>query len=216
MCSLTARLGPTGFRGGRKQARAGFHRPRMGEQQELPSKWLDWQNSADCPGQRDIFAVKQRSRQFKRKCVLIDIHRRGETCEAWVKRNFANSRLHTRVLIAEAISNNTRLWKEQGRYGIARPTSDPEWFTCYREPLYRSEALFVALSARVLRLAFKARAYYWSGVWLRKIWSLQRDDGSFQNRDESTEPDDENYVADHHDEGRIDAEYDNAWLYDVD
>ena len=133
----------------------------MGEQRELLSQWLDWQNSADCPSQRDETAAKQRSRQFKRKCVLIDIHRRGETCEAWVKGNFANSRLHTRVLIAEALSNNTRLWQDQGRYGIARPTSDPDWLTCYREPLYRSGAFFVALSVRVLRLAFKASAYYW-------------------------------------------------------
>ena len=176
---------------------------------ELPSKWLDRQ-PAGCPSQRDDSASKQRSRQFKRKCILIDLHRRGETCEDWVKRNFASSRLHTQVLIAEAISNNTRVWREQGRYGILRPTSDPEWFTCYREPMYRSEALFVALSVRVLRLAFKARAYYWSGVWLRKIWTLQRDDGSYQNRDESTEPD-EDYDVDHHDEV-----YDNARLYDPD
>ena len=79
-----------------------------------------------------------------------------------------------------------------------------------------SSVLSSALLATMRRMAFKARAYYWSGVWLRKIWSLQRDDGSFQNRDESTEPDDENYVADHHDEGRIDEEYDNVWLYDPD
>ena len=116
-----------------------------------------------------------------------------------MKRNFGKSRLHTQVLIAEAINNNTRLWQEQARYGIQQPRSDPSWSTCFREPAYRSEAFFIALSVRTLRLAFKARAYYWSGIWLRKVWALQRQDGS----EASTELYD-------------DEEYDNAWLYQPD
>ena len=108
------------------------------------------------------------------------------------------------MLIAEAISNNTRLWQEQARYGIQHPRFDPSWSTCFREPAYRSEAFLVALSVRVLRLAFKARAYYWSGIWLGKVWALRRDDGSYQNRDESAEPDED------------DEEYDNACLHQPD
>ena len=178
---------------------------------ELPSKWLDW-HPADCPSRRDENAAKNRSRQYKRKCILIDLHCRGETFQSWVDRVFASSRLHTRVLIAEAIRSNTRLWQEQGRYGVAHPTSDPQWPTCFRVPILRSEALIVALSVRLLRLAFKARAHYWNGVWLRRIWSLQRDDGSFRNRDDSTDPDSESYIAEDHDE----EQYDNAWLYTPD
>ena len=179
----------------------------------IPSLWFDWFPVSDpdlartALRQSDETAAPKRSPQFKLKCVHIDNHKSGETCESWVNENFRNCRLHTKALLIEAIHVNTRLWREQRRYGVIRPTADPDWPTCFREPLLRSEAVIIALSIRTLRLAFKARAHYWLGQRLRRIWALEQSDGTFRNRDDSSGSDD----------GDDDA-YRNytAWLYSPD
>ena len=189
----------------------------------IPSLWLDWFPLSDpelakataktYDKEHDSSAARStgRSPQYKFKCVHLDTHRPGETCEAWVNQNFQRCRLHTKVLLIEAIRLNTRLWREQRRYGITHPTAEPDWPTCFREALFRSEAFFIALSVRVLRLAFKARVHYWLGQRLRRIWALEQSDGSFRNRDDSSGSDDGDGDVE-----RAGDVYYTAWLYSPD
>ena len=140
--------------------------------------------------------------------MSLDNHRTGETCENWVEQNFGNCRAHTKVLLTEAIRLNTRLWREQKRYGVTHPTAGPDWPTRFKEPIFRSEAFIVALSIRALRLAFKARAYHWLGVHLRSSWALDRNNDADEDGSASSGGGDGDGDAEH--------AYDTAWLYSPD
>ena len=162
----------------------------------------------------DREAAPKRSPQFRRKCVTLDNHRTGETCESWVEQNFGNCRAHTKVLLADAIRLNTRLWREQKRYGVTHPTAGPDWPTYFKEPIFRSEAFIIALSVRAVRLAFKARAYYWLGFHLRSIWYYQY---RALGRDNDT-VEDGNAISgggsgDGDEDGDAEHPYDTSWLH---
>ena len=186
----------------------------------VPSLWFDWYPASDpdlyktTTKESDREAAPKRSPQFRRKCVTLDNHRTGETCESWVEQNFGNCRAHTKVLLADAIRLNTRLWREQKRYGVTHPTAEPDWPTDFKEPIFRSEAFIIALSVRAKRLAFKARAYYWLGFHLRSIWYYQyRALGRNNDTDEDGNAPSGGGSGGGDGDGDAEHSYDTSWLH---
>ena len=141
--------------------------------------------------------------------MTLDNHRTGETTESWVEQNFGNCRAHTKVLLADAIRLNTRLWREQRRYGVTHPTAEPDWPTRFKEPIFRSEAFIVALSVRAQRLAFKVRAYHWLGVHLRSIGALERSNDSGEDGNAPSGGGSRDGDGD----GDAEHSYDTSWLH---